>query len=146
DLAAKLSDVTAVYGAPYNLDGTGIVLSQFEPDDGSGSGVDTTHPELTGRVTTHDTTKVGRHATHVAGTMIAKGINATAKGMAPNAALQEFDLSGGAAEIFGVKATLGTLDVTADNNSWGFVLAWQQNGSLGGIPWVWNGGFDYYGD
>src|ERR1051326_5221430 len=75
DKAAALSHVTAVYSAPYNLDGTGIVLSQFEPDDGSGSGVDTTHPEFNGRVTTHNTSQVGRHATHVAGTMIAKGIN-----------------------------------------------------------------------
>src|SRR5256714_4118819 len=120
DVAAKLSDVTAVYSAPYNLDGTGIVVSQFEPDDGNGSGVDTAHPELTGRVTTHDTTKVGRHATHVAGTMIAKGITAAAKGMAPNATLQEYDLSGDAATILGTKASLGALDVTADNNSWGF--------------------------
>src|SRR5205823_13947259 len=130
-IAAQLSTVAPCYNAPYNLAGTGVVVSQFEPDDGSGSGVDTTHPELTGRVTTHDTTKVGRHATHVAGTMIAKGITAAAKGMAPNATLQEFDLSGDAAEIFGVKATLGTLNVTADNNSWGFVLAWQQSATIG---------------
>jgi Subtilase family len=144
DLAAKLSNVAPVYGAPYNLDGSGIVLSQFEPDDGSGSLVDTTHPELTGRVTTHGSTKVGRHATHVAGTMIAKGLTAAAKGMAPNATLQEYDLNGSTAEIFATKASLGTLNVTGDNNSWGFVLGWQPSG--GSITWTWSGGFDYFGN
>jgi hypothetical protein len=142
-LAATLSHVTPVYSAPYNLDGSGIVLSQFEPDDGSGSLVDTTHPEFGGRVTTHGSTKVGRHATHVAGTMIAAGILATAKGMAPNATLQEYDLAGDIATILSDKTGLGPLGVTADNNSWGFVLAWQPGGSVG---WIWNGGFDYYGN
>jgi hypothetical protein len=142
DKAAALSHVTAVYSAPYNLDGTGIVLSQFEPDDGSGSGVDTTHPEFNGRVTTHNTSQVGRHATHVAGTMIAKGINAAAKGMAPNATLQEFDLSGDASAILSDKRSLGALGVTADNNSWGFVLGWQQGNNL---P-VWSGGADFFGN
>jgi|GEM_PF-513345 len=143
-LAASLSDVTPLYSAPYNLDGTGIVLSQFEPDDGSGSGVDTTHPEFGNRVTTHGTTKVGRHATHVAGTMIAQGINAAAKGMAPNATLQEYDLAGDAATIFSDKQGLGALNVTADNNSWGFVLGWQPDGNSN-IVWVWEGGLDYIG-
>ena len=145
DVAASLSHVTPLYSAPYNLDGTGIVLSQFEPDEGTGSGVDTTHPELTGRVTTHNTTKIGTHATHVAGTMIAKGINAQAKGMAPNATLQEYDLNGDAATIFSTKQSLGALGVTADNNSWGFVLGWQPEG-VSNVPWVWEGGFDYIGN
>jgi len=140
-VAAAISHVTAVYGPPYSLDGSGIVLSQFEPDDGSGSGVDTAHPEFSGRVTTHNTTQVGRHATHVAGTMIAKGIDAAAKGMAPAATLQEFNLGGDAAAILRDKQGLGALGVTADNNSWGFLLGWQP----AALP-VWYGGFDYFGN
>src|ERR1051326_3890044 len=119
DKAAALSHLTAGYSAPYNLDGTGIVLSQFEPDDGSGSGVDTTHPEFNGRVTTHNTSQVGRHAT-----------------------LQEFDLPGDASAILSDKRSLGALGVTADNNSWGFVLGWQQGNNL---P-VWSGGPDFFGN
>jgi subtilisin family serine protease len=144
DTAANLSHVTPLYSAPYGLDGTGIVLSQWEPDDGSGSGVDTSHPELTGRVTTHNTTKVGAHATHVAGTMIAKGVVPKAKGMAPNATLHEYNLSGDAGTIFSGKAGLGPLGITADNNSWGFLLGWQPDGT-GSIPWVWEGAQEYIG-
>src|ERR1051326_5808398 len=147
-LIAKLARDEAVFGIygrplrPAPVNDKAAALSQFEPDDGSGSGVDTTHPEFNGRVTTHNTSQVGRHATHVAGTMIAKGINAAAKGMAPNATLQEFDLSGDASAILSDKRSLGALGVTADNNSWGFVLGWQQGNNL---P-VWSGGADFFGN
>jgi hypothetical protein len=145
DVAAAQAHVTPLYSAPYNLDGTGIVLSQFEPESTSGAGddaVDTTHPELTGRVTLHNAPKPGKHATHVAGTMIAKGIVPAAKGMAPNATLQEYGLNGDT--LFTDKQGLGTLGITADNNSWGFVLGWQEEGN-GDIPWVWEGAADYIG-
>jgi subtilisin family serine protease len=145
DVAANQAHVTPLYSAPYNLDGTGIVLSQFEPEGTSGAGddaVDTTHPELAGRVTTHNAPKPGRHATHVAGTMIAKGITPAAKGMAPNATLQEYGLNGDT--IFDDKKGLGALGVTADNNSWGFVLGWQPEGNAD-ILWVWEGAAEYIG-
>jgi len=52
-VAASLSHVTPLYGAPYNLDGTGVVLSIHEPSsdcDANGnnctSAVDATHPEF----------------------------------------------------------------------------------------------------
>jgi Subtilase family len=146
DKAASLSEVTPLYSAPYNLDGTGVVLSIFEVNDcGSTpcSKVDATHPEFSGRVTLNTSTDNSRHATHVAGTMIAKGTNAPAKGMAPNASLQAFNASSITA-MFGDKTNLGTLNVTADNNSWGFVFGWQSDGS-GSVPWVWHDAIDYYG-
>ena len=146
DTAATLSHVTAVYSAPYNLDGTGVAVSQFEPDNCTStacSSVDATHPEFSGRVTLHNTTANSTHATHVAGTMIAKGINARAKGMAPNATLHEYDVSD-LTQVLTDKGNLGTVGVTADNNSWGLVFGWQPNGPSS-TPWVWNGNFDYFG-
>ena len=146
DKAATLSHVTPLYSAPYDLDGTGIVLSMFEVNDcGSTpcSKVDASHPEFSGRVTVNTSTDNSRHATHVAGTIIAKGINTTAKGMAPNATLQEFNGSS-ITQLFVDKNALGALNVTADNNSWGFVFGWQSDGS-GTTPWVWHDTIDYYG-
>ncbi len=146
DTAATLSHVTPVYSAPYNLDGSGVVLSQFEPDNCTStpcSSVDATHPEFGGRVTLHNSTQNSSHATHVAGTMIAKGINARAKGMAPNAALNEYDVSD-LTQVLTDKGALGGIGVTADNNSWGLVFGWQPPTSASGL-WIWNGNFDYFG-
>ena len=43
------------------------------------------HTELIGRIVNKDGANVANHSSHVAGTLIAKGINPTAKGMAYNA-------------------------------------------------------------
>ena len=41
-----------------------------------------THVEFAGRILQNDNADISDHSTHVAGTMIAKGINPAAKGMA----------------------------------------------------------------
>src|SRR5207247_2657266 len=97
-LAAQLSRVTPLFGAPYNLSGDGVVLSEFEL-----ATADTTHVQFGGRFTTHfnvtNSTANIRHATHVAGTMISAGLTdpgafgglgERSKGMAPKATLHEF--------------------------------------------------------
>ena len=90
------------------------------------------------------------HATHVAGTIAAAGINPQAKGMAPAARIYEFCVEGPSnqCEDLGTYGWLKMKDerleplgVVADNNSWGYVLGW---GSDGGIP-VWNFLGDYFG-
>lgn len=138
--AALLSHVTPLYSAPYNLSGSGVVLSEFEF-----AKADSSHPEFQGRLITH---VVGgddggaQHATHVAGTMIAAGLNAAAKGMAPAATLHEFDARQDYPDIMlRTKQTqLPPLGIVADNNSWGFPLSWQFDGE-----WVWYGGEELYG-
>src|SRR5205809_1293727 len=88
-VAAQLSHVTPLFSAPYNLTGAGVVLSEFEL-----APADTTHPEFGGRFTSHLTGSTtggdSQHPTHVAGTMIAQGLDPRAKGMAPAAQLHEF--------------------------------------------------------
>src|SRR5262245_39995628 len=77
-VAAGLSHVTPLFTAPYNLSGSGVVLSLFELAKADG-----THLQFQGRYdTSHGRTCVGEsgcdtntlHATHVAGTMISAGL------------------------------------------------------------------------
>lgn len=69
-----------------NLDGTNMVLGIWD-----GGQVRLTHQELAGRVVQVDNEQnLSDHATHVAGTMIASGVNSSAKGMAPKASLRAY--------------------------------------------------------
>lgn len=130
-VAASISKVTPLFSAPYNLTGTGIVLSLFEPNGPP----DVNHLEFGGRVVSHFAAgaKVDSHATHVSGTIVAAGVNPAAKGMAPTATLHAFDASpADAAGDFDFDQLLHEKQVdmpaagsVADNNSWDFGLSWQ---------------------
>ncbi|MEK6371926.1 MAG: S8 family serine peptidase [Acidobacteriota bacterium] len=145
-VAAGLSKVTPLFSAPYNLSGEGVVLSLFEL-----AAAETSHLQFQGRLTAHFSSGVGTgnalHATHVAGTMVSGGIDdprdsraARSKGMAPKAALHEYNALDDFGKVLNNKDTqLKPLGVVADNNSWDFALGWQREGS----NWVWNG--DYFG-
>ncbi len=149
-VAASLSKVTPLFSAPYGLDGSGVVMSLFEL-----ANADTTHPQFGGRYITHFTsgsTADKLHSTHVAGTIIASGIDsstgvstttaARAKGMSPAATLHEFDVLVDFGVLVETKQTkLAPLGSVADNNSWDYALGWQPSGGT----WVWNGGEDYLG-
>jgi hypothetical protein len=137
--AARISNVTPLFSAPYNLDGDGMVLSEFEL-----GAADATNPEFTGRLTLHFTTATNReHATHVAGTMIAAGLDARAKGMAPAATLHAFDANVDPGPMQDLKEALPSFGVVADNNSWDFSLGWQVDPDT--FKWVWYGVEDEYG-
>jgi len=141
--AALISKVTPLYSAPYNLNGSGVVMSSFEPEGPP----DVNHVEFGGRVTSHFSASrsANEHATHTSGTVVAAGVNPDAKGMAPVATLHVFDafpiLPNGdfdADTLFqqkqdGPKAA-GSV---ADNNSWDFALGWQGT--------VWYGNQDGFG-
>ena len=119
-IAAQLSHVTPLFTAPYNLSGAGVVLSIF--DIGK---ADASHPEFSGRLTTHVSDAVAEHPTHVSGTMIAQGIDPQAKGMAPAATLHDFNANDDIGMVLDNKQNmLPSLSVVADNNSWGYVLGW----------------------
>ncbi len=140
--AALLSNVTPLYSAPYGLSGQGVVLSEFEL-----SAADVTHPEFQGRLTVDvdfgtATSDVG-HATHVAGTMIAAGLDPLAKGMAPAAALHEFSATSDTL-MTDKQNLLPPLEIVADNNSWGFQLGWQGDGTAPGNL-VWYDAIEFFG-
>ena len=136
---ARLSGVDLLHQAPYDLTGEGVVLSFFEF-----APADVNHVEFGGRLITHLTgTETGdvEHATHVAGTMIASGVNAPAKGLAPAATLHQFSARG--SQFLNRKQELPTFGSIADNNSWGYVLGWCTAPSCEG--WVWDDTEEYYG-
>ena len=139
--AAALASVTSVQGPVYGLSGAGVVLSFFEL-----AAADRTHPEFGGRLVTRfggGTASDVEHATHVAGTIIASGIDPSAKGMAPAATLQEFSACGSCDWLRDKERSLSPLNVSADNNSWGFILGWCRPPNCPSITWT--GNDDLYG-
>ena len=108
-----------------SLDGQDMTIGMWEIDV-----VRSTHRELqdnstepTSRVTSPDSNPEnedgGGHATHVAGTMIAKGITPSAKGMAPEANLVSYDTQNLESEIIYEAGTNGLL---LSNHSWGYPI------------------------
>ncbi len=119
--AAKTISTDKVYsggGAGLSLTGSGVTA--YEWDAGS---VRTTHQEFGSRVHNNDAADVHYHSTHVAGTIIASGVTASAKGMAPAASLESHDWNYDGSEM-AMEAANGML---VSNHSYGFLRGW--NGS-----------------
>lgn len=86
-----------------------------------------THVELAGRITIKDGATAVSHSTHVAGTMIATGVNAVAKGMAFGAqGLISYDYTNDVSEMFGEANNL-----LLSNHSYGILAGWNQNTDQG---------------
>ncbi|MFN7540405.1 MAG: S8 family serine peptidase [Bacteroidota bacterium] len=87
-----------------------------------------THVELSGRIIQKDNpTGTDDHGTHVAGTMIASGVNPVAKGMSYGAQnLLAYDFSNDASEMF-AQATESSLLLS--NHSYGSIAGWRFNSS-----------------
>lgn len=138
-VAARMSKVDLLHAAPYNLTGAGIVASLWD-----GGQAQLTHPEFEGRViggspgaTTDD------HATHVAGTIAAKGLQAAAKGMAPGATVHDFEVTDGFLES--KQSNLPRIGAASDNNSWGYVIGWNYDPDKT-YRWQWWGGAEDFGN
>ncbi|MBN1153337.1 S8 family serine peptidase [candidate division KSB1 bacterium] len=116
--------------AGLNLTGQGITIGQWD-----GGGVRTTHQEFAGRAMQKDSPgSVDYHATHVAGTLIAQGINPNAKGMAPSANLIAFDWNYDFSEM-AAEAANGLL---SSNHSYGNITGWYYDYMNDG-RWAWFG-------
>ncbi|MEJ0057147.1 MAG: S8 family serine peptidase [Bacteroidota bacterium] len=114
-----------------NILGTGIRLGTWD-----GGRVLANHVELVGRVTQLDNpTENSDHATHTTGTMMATGINADAKGMAPEATLVAYDFTNDVTEMIS-QAKPDQTTLLLSNHSYGSVCGWDNSG--GGAP-VWRG-------
>jgi hypothetical protein len=109
--------------SPYNVDGTGIVAGIWD-----GGNVRATHTEFAnGRVTNFDAASLNDHATHVAGTMIARGARPTALGMAPAAQLIAYDFVNDLSEMntraMAAPGEAGKVQVS--NHSYGAPAGWS---------------------
>lgn len=144
-VAAQTARVDVVQASPYGLNGSGVVLSYFEL-----SPADPTHVEFQGRLTTHfpanASTTDQLHATHTAGTMIAAGINPSAKGMAPAATLHGYDACDDCNWLSDKQTQLPIVKAIADNNSWGYILGWcDDSRCTAPTGWLWTENQEYIG-
>ncbi|WP_282786870.1 S8 family serine peptidase [Flavobacterium croceum] len=79
----------------FSITGNGMIGGEWD-----GGKVRSTHQELTGRIIASDAaSSLNDHSTHVAGTIIASGIQANAKGMAYQANLKCYDWNSDTSEI-----------------------------------------------
>ncbi|MHC4980981.1 MAG: S8 family serine peptidase [Planctomycetota bacterium] len=111
-----------------NLTGAGVTLHQWD-----GSEVRLTHQEFAGAVSWADDTNYGLsdHSTHVAGTLVAAGVDLAAPGMSSGATLDAYDFYDDNAEMTAA-ALAGAL---VSNHSYGFIRGWYFNGA----SWYWYG-------
>jgi PKD repeat protein len=110
-----------------SLDGSGMTAHVWD-----GGAVLSTHQEFGNRINQVDGVSTTHyHATHVGGTMIASGVQATAKGMAPAANLDAYDWNYDESEM----ATAAAAGALVSNHSYGYANGWGWNGSA----WVWYG-------
>lgn len=130
----------------FGLNGAGALAGRLGMWD-SGR-VRTTHVELVGRHAQMDVPGGSSpHSTHVAGTLIAAGIDAGAKGMSPAARLRSWDYEGDLVEM-PVAAAAG---MRISNHSYSPATGWVSSGG----EWFWYGdasvnpaedyGFGFYG-
>jgi len=119
--------------AGLNLNGAGMTLGLWDE-----AAVLGTHPEFTGRVTQIDSPAADSlHATHVAGTLIAAGVNPAARGMAYAASLDAYDWNNDASEMAAAAAN-GQM---VSNHSYGNATGWLLIDPLVNPPvWWWLGG------
>ncbi|MBK0383294.1 S8 family serine peptidase [Pedobacter sp. SD-b] len=108
-------------------DGGTILTSHQEFQDASG----------TSRIILKDTPSSGsQHATHVAGTMIAAGINPIARGMAWGLKkLYAWDFNSDIPEM----TTAASQSMIISNHSYGFIAGWNYNSSTNPPRWEWYG-------
>lgn len=109
-----------------SLDGTGVRLGIWD-----GGAVLATHQEFQGRVTLGNTGSSASHASHVAGTMIAGGVSASAIGMSPKATLRSYNWSNDTGEM----ASEAAGGLLLSNHSYGRVTGWNFSNNT----WYWYG-------
>ncbi len=119
--------------AGLELDGSGMTIGQWDT-----GGVLTTHQELIHRVTQKDfPATIDHHATHVAGTLIASGIDVDAQGMSPAASLDAYDWNSDSGEM----AAAAAEGLILSNHSYDAATGWEWNVPIGACQeeWTWFG-------
>ena len=136
----------------YTNGGLGLSLSgstNFLKDkigEWDGGSVYVSHQEFANNriLNKNATSAVSQHATHVAGTIMAAGINTNAKGMAFGLQrLVSYDFNGDSPEM----ATEATNGMLISNHSYGYIAGWYYNsGATPAARWEWMGNNGEYED
>jgi subtilisin-like proprotein convertase family protein len=122
DISRASVQAEVVQAAPYNLNGAGVALGEWDE-----AHVDPDHDDFAGRLILGDTAGTSQHATHVGGTMAGDGTLSAVnggttrqwRGMAPGATLVSYDWSSPTTEH---NAAINTYGIVNSQNSWGFVI------------------------
>jgi hypothetical protein len=109
-----------------NLSGKNISAGIWD-----GGSVLTSHQEFGQRASVKDGGTISNHATHVAGTIGAQGVDLKARGMAPQVNIMSYDWNNDLAEM----AQEAANGLILSNHSYGFSLGWGWDGGA----WKWNG-------
>ena len=124
DGARTTIGVDVVQLAPYDLDGTGVIVGEWDAGH-----ADLTHDDLEGRVTFGDSASVNYHATHVAGTVLGSGTLSASRGgtplqwrgMATNATLVSYQWWSNVPELYSdYDAAINIYGIDLSTNSWGY--------------------------
>lgn len=133
--AAAITGTSHLYpGARLELDLTGAGLLIGLWDEGHAF---VNHLEIANRVTLGDKSEISAHATHVAGTLAASGVDDRARGMAYEALLKSYDWNSDATEMSN-EAASGLL---LSNHSYSTVGGWYYGDfeNTGEEQWYWVG-------
>lgn len=103
-------------GLGLNLTGTGLTVGIWD-----GGSILSTHQELAGRVSVMDPVGLSSHATHVAGTIGATGVNPLARGMAGAILFRSRDFFDDLTEM-----TSDAALINMSNHSYSFVRGWTR--------------------
>lgn len=124
-------------GLGLTLTGSGVTVGLWDGGD-----VRATHVELVGNVTVIDSVGLSSHATHVAGTIAAKGISPTRRGMASGVQIRSRDFNNDTAEM---TIDAGLIDLS--NHSYGFARGWagQLLNTPDGLRELWFGNYSVSG-
>ena len=132
---AAISTAANLTRTSHAVDGSGIVIGVWD-----GGAARTTHQEFGGRTYAKDGAVSIDHATHVAGTLAAAGLNLNARGMAPAATVDSYDWNNDASEMTsrGASAPAQAGKIYLSNHSYGYISGWNyvDNGSR---VWEWYG-------
>lgn len=110
-----------------NLTGDGITVGVWD------GGLVNPHLEFSDRLMSTQGANLSNHATHVTGTIIAKGNNPSARGMAPKASALTWDFDNDESEMLSVvKPDESSLLIS--NHSYGLITGWRFDNS-----WTWYG-------
>lgn len=119
----------------YSLSGTGVTIGLWD-----GGSARSTHQEFGGRVTVMDGAGAGDHATHVGGTLIATGLNSSARGMANAAVINSYDWNSDSSEMTSRGATYAGEPgaIYLSNHSYGYISGWNYTANPAKL-WEWWG-------
>jgi hypothetical protein len=120
-ISAKTTHTNKLWQNNFNLSGSSTNMKGKLAIWDGGVAMNS-HIELNGRIINKDASSQINHSTHVAGTMIARGINPNAKGMAFGVEeLNSYDFNSHLSEMMNASSNL-----LISNHSYGVIAGWNQ--------------------